>query len=286
MHDLQPALYSYQVGGSLPPSAPTYIYRRADEQLERALQQGKFCYVFTARQVGKSSLRVRTMAQLQKNGVCCGVLDMTMLGTQQITAAQWYASIIRRLIRVFKLSTPFRQWWTDHEHLSPVQCLGEFLEDELLAQIDAPIVLFIDEIDSTLQLDFSAADFFALIRACYNNRADNPAYNRLTFVLIGVAIPSDLIADPVATPFNIGKAIALHGFSDSEADPLLPGLQAVSNPQETLRDILTWTGGQPFLTQKVCQLIRDQENDTSDVDIDVLVDTKIIILHCLEEYYH
>jgi hypothetical protein len=55
------------------------------------------------------------------------------------------------------------------------------------------IVIFIDEIDSVLGLNFPIDDFFAAIRACYNKRAQNPEYKRLTFVLLGVATPTELI---------------------------------------------------------------------------------------------
>ena len=55
-------------------------------------------------------------------------------------------------------------------------------------------------------------DFFALIRFCYNQRAINPEYNRISFAIFGVATPSDLIADKNRTPFNIGQAIDLRGF--------------------------------------------------------------------------
>lgn len=71
--------YQYQVGGSLSPTAPSYVSRQADETLYRALLRGEFCYVFTARQMGKSSLRVRTMQRLREVGVCCGVIDITRL---------------------------------------------------------------------------------------------------------------------------------------------------------------------------------------------------------------
>ncbi len=253
------ATYRYQVGGSLPPGAQSYVRRQADDVLYQALQQREFCYILTSRQMGKSSLRVRTMQRLQNAGVRCGVLDMTMLGTRQTTPSQWYASIVRRLIRVFNLSTDFRSWWRDRANLSPVQCLAEFLEDELLKEVPGPIVLFIDEIDATLQLDFSADDFFALIRALYNNRAESMSCRRLSFVLIGVAISSDLIANPRITPFNVGKSIVLDGFSWHEAAPLLPGLKGlVQDPVATLKEILVWSGGQPFLTQKICQLVREQ----------------------------
>ena len=111
------------------------------------------------------------------------------------------------------------------------------------------------EIDSVLGLNFSSDDFFALIRSCYNKRAENSTYRRLTFTLLGVANPRDLITDKNRTPFNIGRAIHLKGFDIKEAKPLLLGLSGkVSNPKAVLKQILYWTGGQPFLTQKLCQI--------------------------------
>ena len=128
----------------------------------------------------------------------------------------------------------------------------------LLTSVEEKIVIFIDEIDSVLSLDFSTDDFFAWIRSCYNNRADDEDYRRLTFCLLGVATPSDLIADKKRTPFNVGRAIALNGFEFTQAQSALqPGLTqaSIANPDAVLREILTWTGGQPFLTQKLCQLV-------------------------------
>ena len=111
-------------------------------------------------------------------------------------------------------------------------------------------------------LNFNSDDFFAVIRDCYNKRADHPDYRRLAFALIGVATPSDLISDKRRTPFNIGRAIAMIGFQLHEAQPLAVGLaQKSSNPQAVLQSVLDWTGGQPFLTQKVRNLIRSTEGE-------------------------
>lgn len=135
--------------------------------------------------------------------------------------------------------------------------MSEFIEELLLNQFpDQKLCIFIDEIDSILSLEFSVDDFFGLIRYCYNQRALNPEYDRITFALSGVATPSDLIRDKTKTPFNIGKAIELYGFSTEEALPLTKGLAGkVERPQTILKEILAWTGGQPFLTQKICQLV-------------------------------
>jgi len=70
-----------------------------------------------------------------------------------------------------------------------------------------------------------------------------------------LATPSDLIVDKKRTPFNIGRAINLRGFELEEAQPLAAGLASVvNNSQPILKQILAWTSGQPFLTQKLCYL--------------------------------
>ncbi|MEG3890370.1 AAA-like domain-containing protein [Microcoleus sp. Z1_A1] len=251
----------YQVGGSLTNNAPNYVKRQADDDLYNGLKAGEFCYVLNSRQMGKSSLQVRTIQRLRNEGIACAAIDISEIGNRGVTPEQWYAGLLRILENNFNLSdiVNVRTWWRDRNFLTPVQRLSEFIETVLLPNISSNIVIFIDEIDSILALDFPADDFLALIRSCYNKRANNSEFDRLTWALLGVASPTDLCREQNAssnTPFNIGKAIELTGFDETEAQPLAAGLaEFTDSPNQVLREVLYWTGGQPFLTQKLCKLL-------------------------------
>ncbi|MGD2183631.1 AAA-like domain-containing protein [Lusitaniella coriacea] len=255
----------YQVGGSLSNESLSYVERDADSHLYSALKRGEFCYVLNSRQMGKSSLLVRVKHRLEAEGFLCLGLDMTSIGSDNITPEQWYKSIASGLWLEADLlgQVNLKAWWRDGEGFSLAQRLNRFIREVLLEEFpQQKIVIFIDEIDSILSLNFSIDDFFALIRYCYNQRAIDPTYQRVTFAIFGVATPSDLIADKKRTPFNIGEAIELRGFTLEEAHLLAKGLTVKEgNPDIILREILAWTQGQPFLTQKLCQLVIRSHQD-------------------------
>lgn len=258
--------YQYQIGGSLAVDAVSYVARSADWELYDRLLKGDYCYIFNSRQMGKSSLLVQTFHRLKQEGYLCAIIDLTSIGSEQITPLQWYKGLVAQVYTELGLKDilKFKNWWNEQEDFSYLQRLSRFIEELLTIHFPGKkIFIFIDEIDTVLSLDFTVDDLFALIRYCHERRTIDANYQRITFALSGVAAPSDLIRDRQRTPFNIGHAIALHNFQFDEVKPLLAGLKHSGNSYKLMQAILYWTGGQPFLTQKVCDLIASRDRNGS-----------------------
>ncbi|MBI1881763.1 MAG: AAA-like domain-containing protein, partial [Chloroflexi bacterium] len=257
-------------GGTLHPDSPSYVKRTADDELFNLALSGELCYVLTSRQMGKSSLMVRTYRRLQQQGISAAIIDLTEIGLAEVEP--WYLVLVSLLGEQLHLSVDPAMWWQERASLSVAHRFVSFLHDVVLAEIAGPVVIFVDELDTTLKLGFTD-DFFAAIRFMYNAYATDPTYGRLTFVFLGAATPADLIKDAARTPFNVGREINLSEFSREEAQVLQKGLEAICPGQgkAILDRLFYWTGGHPYLTQKLCLAVTQGEEWT-DTRIERLVE--------------
>jgi WD40 repeat protein len=290
----------YVAGGTLRMDAPSYVDRQADGDLLESLRAGEYCYVLNTRQIGKSSLMVRTATRLREDGVRVAILDLTSLG-QNLTAEQWYKGLLGKLAEQMGLDDEIGRFCRDNPGLSPMQKFMEAIYQVILPHTPAAMVLFIDEIDTVRSLPFSADELFAAIRECYNRRAQDPKFSRISFCLLGVASPADLVSDPRVGPFNIGRRVQIRDFTPDEAVPLAEGLKKYAaesvygnsnlnaahvlvddtaaglfvapddNLESGLRllsSVMYWTGGHPYMTQRLCRAVAEDPGARMPADVD------------------
>ena len=260
-----------RVGGIVDSRRDVYIIRPSEDEVFDLLERGEYCNVFCSRQMGKSSLVLHAKMRLAEAGVKTALIDVAgYLGSVPTESADtWYRALLQEIADQLGLDLNVAGWWQTRTSATRNRCLIAFFRDEVAAKAGAPVVVILDEIDSTLKLPYTD-DLFVALRAMYNDRPREAAFEQVAFCLVGVATPNELIKDPRTTPYNIGQMIELRDF-DPARDDLSPLDRAVSNnPQmgaALVRRVLLWTGGHPYLTIKLCdEVVKDRGATVEDVD--------------------
>jgi tetratricopeptide (TPR) repeat protein len=226
-----------------------YVERAADRQLRTVVEDmGRPGYILVARQMGKTNLLLHMKRERWRDLVL--YLD---LSNRFDSAQGWFRNVIDSLLEASpdELSAlqPTIVAQRDTNSLSPSAEFDRHLR-MILKSTRKRIIIILDEIDSLVNTTYSDV-ILSQIRSMYFSRESFPEYLRLTYVLSGVAEPTDLIKDKNVSPFNIGQKIYLENFDRGEFEEFLDraGLQGNQVVNDTVFD---WTSGNPRMTWDIC----------------------------------
>ena len=260
-----------QVGGTIAPGRAIYIQRPEDRSLKDSLADGEYACVFASRQVGKSSLMLRTALQLKQENWKVAFVDLSTLGSP--TNICTYLSILSsELAKQLGIKYDAKSFWSTSVIKSPSQRFKEFVVDVILYKVNCNVAIFLDEVDSTSRFDFTD-DLFLAIRSMYNDRGIDSALSKIVVCLAGVAQTEELIKDVRATPYNIGIVIEPSDFNIirddlSQLESILRG--GKPNARGVLHRVFYWTDGHPFLTMAVLKDVTSRSIERPE-DVDGLV---------------
>lgn len=256
---------SYQAGGPLPPASDAYIKRDADNQLLRFVGQMAYVQITEPRQQGKTSLIAQLHSAVEGSGCMLVYLDAESL---RVTAeGPWYQDLAARLVARLRgnvccddLPTPVDpSSWRSF-------LLGLATALPVAAGVGQQLIIALDEVGS-IPLEW-AEGFFRVLREIYNSRIFEPNLRRLAFILMGAFDPRDLIRDSTISPFNVAHKINLPDFDLQQVRALVQLMNLPQTQAESVAERLHyWTGGQPYLTQKLCLSLSEREPDELNADV-------------------
>ena len=254
----------FHVGGSLPARCPSYIKRKSDKHIFQHLKDNQFCYVLAPRQTGKSSLKVRSMQRFKQEGYKCISIDMTSLIKSNTDEKKWYYNFFYIIYRNAGRPEAFQPVWKKNAGLN-LNSLVTACFTQLIKTLNSyHVILYIDEIDALNAESMKVIEterFFLYIQSALNIINKQAVY--LSIVVLGVTTSGELNPNKSANKlFNKKNAVVLPYFSQSDACELAYGLNHIRfNKTFLAREIIRWTGGQPFLTQKLfLSLSGEKEN--------------------------
>lgn len=226
-----------------------YIERRADDQLRREVaKMGTTTTIRAPRQTGKSSLLVRGVHHARRHGAKIVNHDLQRVDGDRLASPDLFLhDFAEFIVRKLRLNVAqVEQFWQGS--LGPQDKLTYLMEDYVLPETDAPIVLALDEVDRLLSVPFHS-DFFALLRSWHNSRALDEQWDRLNIVMVISTEPYHLISEVNQSPFNVGLRLYLEDFDTAQVSELNRRHGSPVSEQE-LPQLVNLLGGHPYLTRK------------------------------------
>lgn len=233
--------------GQVPLDSKFYIERFPIEAdcYQTITKSGALIRVKAPRQMGKSSLLSRIIDYADQQGYRTAYLNFQSADSEFLSSLdrflQWFCV---SLSDELNLENKLTDYWTE-------DCLGSkrkstnYFQRYLLAEIQNPLVLGLDEVDQIFQYPEIATDFFALLRTWHEQGKNMPAWKKLRLVIAHskeVYIPLNINQ----SPFNVGLAIELPELNLSQVQDLVERHQLNWQPDQ-LKQLMVLLGGNPYL---------------------------------------
>lgn len=252
-----------------------YVHREADKQLKQIIHDmGRPGYVLVSRQMGKTNLLLNAKRETDSEKDIFAYLDVSNSFSD---IRDFFRNIVDTVLEAnikgfVGLAKVIRESRKESFELQPHK-EHEFELRTILGAISGKLIICLDEIDALTKVDYSDKVFSQIRSMYFSGRTNFPDFSRLTYVLSGVADPSELIKNKAISPFNIGAKIYLNDFTLQETLDFVTQSSMVLEVRIVER-IYHWASGNPRLTWEVCSELESKiisEVAVDELSVDELV---------------
>ena len=201
--------------------SPFYIERVPHENIcyTEIIKPGAFIHIQAPRQMGKTSLMGRILAHTTKLGYQTASLNLQRADHSILAnldrLLRWFAYEVSHRL---KLKPKLDDYWS--EDLGSKASCTNYFQDYLLAQINSPLILAVDEVNEIFQHPRIAQDVLSLLRSWHEEAKDNDIWKKLRLVVIN-STEAYLPLNINKSPFKVGIPIHLHSFTWEQVQDLV-----------------------------------------------------------------
>lgn len=257
--DLKAASVSTFPSGPLAIDSPFYIARPPIETkvCEEICKPGALVRVKAPREMGKTSLILRILDHAEKQGYRPVYLNLEQMD-QAICADlnRFLRSLCASVTRQLGLEPKLDSYW-DEDIGSKVSCTLYFRQ-HLLEQIKTPLVVALDEFNQIFEYPHVAKDVLPLLRSWYEEAKRVPIWKKLRLLIAhstDVYVPLQLDQ----SPFNVGLATQLAGFTLAQVQNLSQRYGLDWEQEVSARQLMALIGGHPALIHKALYHLSRQD---------------------------
>ncbi|MBZ8182287.1 serine/threonine protein kinase [Oscillatoria salina IIICB1] len=232
--------------GQVPLDSPFYVEREPIESecYQTILQPGALIRIQAPRRMGKTSLMARILHKAAEQDYRTVSIDFQLVDREIVQDLdkflRWFCANVGLGMQ---LENQIEEYW-DELFGSQVSC-KRYFEQYLLAKIDKPIALALDDIDRLFVYPKLASDFFVLLRTWHEEAKNREIWRKLRLVVVHSAeIYIPLSANK--SPFNVGLPIELPPFNREQVQ-YLAKQQGLDWSVENAQQLTAFVNGNPCL---------------------------------------
>ena len=236
--------------GQMPLASAFYVQREPLESLcyKEIERRAALIRIKAPRQMGKTSLMARILHHAEEQGartlsVSFQLTDESVFQDLNLFLRRFCALVSRKLkVPLSKLN----EFWDD-EFFGPKENCSTYFEECLLADLNGPIVLGLDEVDRVFTYEQIAKEFLGLLRTWNEEAKINETWGKLRLVVVH-STESYVVMDTNSSPFNVGLPINLKEFDSNQVMDLVKRHGLGWGNQE-VGQLMDMVGGHPYLVR-------------------------------------
>lgn len=240
--------------GTIDPESKLYIERTTDQVAMDAIErQGVTMTIKAPRQMGKSSLLMRIIQKAHSKTQKIILLDFQLFDKSALQKADtFYYQFCSWLTDELELDNQLDEYWK--MNLSNSMKCTRYMQRHLLKQVNGPMLLAMDEVETMFDTDFRS-DFFGMLRNWHNSRSGvGSIWKNLDLALVTSTEPYQLIENLNQSPFNVGEVIDLQDFTAEQVVELNKRHGSPFNGQQESQ-LMYLLHGHPYLVRRAMYLV-------------------------------
>ncbi len=241
-----------------------YIERQPIEQkcLKAILQPGALIRIKAPQKMGKTLLLEKLLNYGREQGYQIVKLDLNLADKSTLTDLktflQWLCVDVSDIL---EQPPNLDEYWQDSLGLN-TSCTRYF-QRYLLAKIDTPLVLAIDNFERLFKCENIFSDFCLLLRNWYETAKQGNREGKIWQKLRLVVVNSTEVyptLDTNRSPFNVGLAIDLPEFNQNQVEKMVKKYELNNQlAEQGIIKLMTLVGGHPYLIQSAISNLKSQE---------------------------
>ena len=275
--------------GPVPLGSPFYVRRDRLERrgCEELLEPGALLCLQGPSKVGKTSLLVRLLDNVEKNGCRAVRLSLNRASTSVLSStnklARWLCANIARQLNVE--ARPNKFW---HDEAGDLTNCSLYLKEQFLSRSSVPIVVALDEFDRLFAHPTIARDFLSLLRSLYEEAKDCSLWQKLRIVLV-CSTEAYVWLDTYKSPIDMGLTLEVPPLNALQVRELA-GFHPLHLTASELDRLHALLGGFPDLIRQVFYHMASGDLDRPELLSSLATDTGILSdrlhekLHWLKTY--